>query len=167
MSTKFVVVGRFGRAHGVKGLIRVFSFTNPMDNIVHYTPWFVKNNEVWQQLDITIEAVQSRFLLVKEANHPTRETVDTLVNKEIAVSETKLPKLLQNEFYWHQLIGLKVYNKDKQLLGEVSEIMPTGANDVLVVKADKTTLIPYVWDKYILAVSIEHGRIDVDWSLDF
>jgi 16S rRNA processing protein RimM len=91
-----------------------------------------------------------------------------LVSSEIAIDRGQLPVAKEGEFYWHDLINMQVINQQDEMLGVVTELLETGANDVLVVEADKQRyLIPYVRDVYIKDVDIELGVIRVDWQSDY
>ncbi|MFT5426928.1 MAG: 16S rRNA processing protein RimM, partial [Gammaproteobacteria bacterium] len=79
-----------------------------------------------------------------------------------------LPATKEGEFYWHHLINMQVVNEQNEILGVVTELLETGANDVLVVEAEKQRyLIPYVQDVYIKDIDIEQGIMQVDWQSDF
>jgi 16S rRNA processing protein RimM len=81
----------------------------------------------------------------------------------------QLPALGENEFYWRDLQGLRVFNLSGVELGMVRSLIETGANDVLVVRGDEgpEILVPYVMDRVVRSVDIESGIIRVDWEADF
>ena len=101
-----------------------------------------------------------------------RSLAESLKGSEIAVPAEQLPGLAQGEFYWHQLEGLEVHS-DEHLLGRVSHLMETGANDVLVVKAcegsidQQERLIPWVKGDVVKAVDLDAQRIQVEWDPEF
>ena len=97
----------------------------------------------------------------------SRVTAAKWVGADIAIEAAQLEPLGRGEYYWSQLIGLKVINLEGQHLGVVDHLVQTGANDVLVVKAERERLIPFVRGKVIAAVEIEDGYIRVDWDFDF
>ena len=166
-STDWVVVGRFGKTHGIKGFITIHSFTEPRDNILSYTNWHAYIAQEWQPLKIVRIEVNNKSILAQIEGYHEREQVAHLTNIDIAVSLTQLPSLNQGEYYWHELVGLQVINQQGQSFGTVTEIMPTGANDVLVVEGDKRHLIPYLPGQFILAVDTNQRTIKVDWDMDF
>ena len=92
---------------------------------------------------------------------------------EIWTDSEQLPSLEAGEFYWRQLEGLKVINEKGQYFGRVDHLLETGANDVLVVKADKHSiddrerLIPYVEPQYIREVDLQQGTIFVNWDAQY
>ncbi|CEK09554.1 ribosome maturation factor RimM [Legionella hackeliae] len=165
--TDRIVVGRFGRPHGIKGFITVHSFTDPRDNILRYTDWHAYINKRWQPLKLLRVEVNEKFILAQVEGYSEREQVAALTNTDIAVSRDQLPPLEEGEFYWHDLIGMKVVNQQGILLGTVVEIMPTGANDVLVVEGEKRYLVPYLPGQFVADINTSQQLITVDWDADF
>ena len=163
----WVVIGRFGRPHGIKGFITVLSFTDPQDNIVFYTDWHAHINHQWQPLKLLNLEMNNKFILTQVEGYPEREGVARLTNIEIAVRREQLPALQEGEYYWHQLQGMRVVNLQGMELGNVAEIMATGANDVLVVVGDQRHLIPYLPGRNIIEINEPQRLITVDWDTDF
>lgn len=163
----WIVVGRFGRVHGVKGFITVHSFTEPRDNIFKYGDWRVCINKTWQPLEILKAEIQSKSIIVLIKGYEQREIASRLTNAEIAVSRANLPEPEPGEYYWHDLIGMSVMNLTGESFGTVVDIMPTGANDVLVVRGEKKHLIPYLPEQVIKTVDMDQKKITIDWDLDF
>ncbi len=165
--TDWIIVGRFGRPHGVKGLITVISFTEPRDNILRYVPWYVRAQNSWQTVKLLRVDITSKSILAQIESYQEREQVALLTNVEIAIKAEQLPNLEAGEFYWHQLVGMTVVNIQGLKLGTVKEIMATGSNDVLVVDGEKRYLIPYLPEQFILRVDEQQRLITVDWDTDF
>ena len=163
----WVVVGRFGRPHGVKGYISVHSFTDPRQNILSYPDWHVRMNGQWQPLNIlsTEEHVRSIVVLLEEFQ--VREEVAELTNLDIAVPAGQLPALEPGEYYWHQLVGMTVVHTKGEELGTVSEVIATGSNDVLVVVGKERHLIPYRHGAVVLDVCEAKRIITVDWDGEY
>ncbi|CDZ77956.1 Ribosome maturation factor RimM [Legionella massiliensis] len=166
-SSDWVVVGRFGRAHGIKGFVTVHSFTDPRENILRYTDWHAYIAKQWQPLKILHLEINDKSILAQIEGYREREQVANLTNVEIAISRSQLPSLMPGEFYWHELVDMQVVNQQGQLFGKVVEIMPTGANDVLVIEGDKRYLIPYLPGKFVIDVDRDQKLIKVDWDMDF
>ncbi|MGQ3891784.1 ribosome maturation factor RimM [Legionella sp. CNM-4043-24] len=162
-----IVVGRFGKVHGIKGLITVISFTEPRDNILRYSNWHALINHQWQALNITRTEVTDKHILVQVEGYTEREQAASLTNIEIGIRRDQLPELEEGDYYWHQLCGLQVINQQGDVLGKVLEIMPTGSNDVLVVQGESRMLIPYLPGRFVLSVDTDKGQIVVDWDPDF
>lgn len=165
--TNWITVGRFGRPHGIKGFVTIHSFTEPRDNILRYTDWYVFLNMEWQPIQLLSVEVQNKAIIAQVKGYPERESVARLTNLEIAVAKEQLAQLEPGEYYWHDLIGMAVVNQKGDSFGTVTEIMPTGSNDVLVVQGEKKHLIPYLPGQFVTSINIEQNLITVDWDLDF
>ena len=163
----WLVIGRFGRSHGIKGLITVISFTEPRDNILNYTNWHIAVNNTWQPLNVLQTSVTNKSILAQIEGYNQPEQVAHLTNVEIAVKREQLDELLPDEYYWHDLIGMHVVNTQGATLGDVTEIMATGSNDVLVVEGERRHLVPYLPDDVIVTINASQRIITVDWDADF
>lgn len=163
----WVVIGRFGRPHGVKGYVTVHSFTEPRDNILEYFPWHGFINMQWQPLDVLQVENNNKAIICLIKDLEDRDLAATLTNIDIGIQREQLPSLNSGEYYWEELLGMTVVNKDNLTLGIVESIMPTGTNDVLVVNGAKQHLIPYLPGHFVLNVDKTHRQIQVDWSEDF
>lgn len=163
----WLIIGRFGKPHGIKGFVTVHSFTEPRDNILKYTNWHAFINNKWQAIKLLCAEVQSKAIIAQIEGYPERETVAGLTNIEIAVQQEQLEELKPGEYYWHQLIGMNVINTQGQSFGKVVEIIPTGSNDVLVAQGEKRHLIPYLPGQFVLDVDTTKQLITVDWDMDF
>ena len=164
---EWLIVGCFGRAHGVKGFITIHSFTDPRDKIIAYSDWHSNINKhliLLKPFEIT---VRDKLIIARVDSYATREDVEMLTNQHILIRAEQLPKLSEGEYYWAQLIGLSVVNHQEQFLGVVSEIMPTGSNDVLVVQGDKRYLIPYLPGDFVLDINLAQKQMLVMWDIDF
>jgi 16S rRNA processing protein RimM len=164
---QWVVLGRFGRVHGIKGSVSVISFTVPRENILDYKAWHVKKDNRWHPIQRTQDEVTDKHLLTKVEGFETREEVASLTNLEIGVPESMLPKLEVGEYYWHELIGMNVVHQNGTVFGRVHELIETGSNDVLIVQGDQRYLIPYLAGEVILSVDKEKKQITVNWDLDY
>lgn len=171
---KDVTLGKVGAVYGIKGWLKIHSFTDDQEAILDYFPWSLKLGNKIQSVDITDWRKHNNGLVVKVAGIDDRDAAQKLVGSEIFVSEDALSDLPEGEFYWRDLIGMAVVTDKGYDLGHVSDIMETGANDVLVVKANlkdgfgkKERLIPYLMDQVILSISAEDKQICVDWDPGF
>ena len=173
--TDFVIVGRVGRVHGIHGFIKIHSFTEPKENILNYKDWYFFIDYTWQKLDIARLEVHDRQILAQIRGFEGREEAQKLTNIDIGIKKALLPELDSGEFYWHQLLGLKVLNAQGEVLGTITDILPTGANDVLVVNDERQAkpqnknqvLIPYLPGKTITDINLQEKKIVVDWDWDF
>lgn len=163
----WVVIGRFGRPQGLKGFIRVISFTEPEQSIFEYSPWYQHHNGQWMPIALEGSVKQHNTLLVKVAGYEQREHLATLTHTEIWVARSQLPVLADGEYYWQDMLHMQVFTQTGTLLGEITSLLSTGSNDVLVVCGEKRHLIPYVKGLYILSVDSTQHKMIVDWDEDF
>lgn len=169
-------VGRITRVFGVKGWVRIHSQTEPIDNIFNYQPWFLKTKHGVKPAEIAEWRPHGQFFIARIVGVDDRHAAELLCPVDIAVEKEALEVLEDGEFYWHQLEGLRVISEfDGQVvdLGRVKTLLPTGANDVLVVVGDehsrdqKERLIPYVPDQFVTHIDLADGVIRVDWDPNF
>lgn len=165
---KAVVIGKVGRPHGVKGWVKIHSFTQPTENILHYLPWFIQKNpnSPVSRVLIVDHKLHSGSILVKIQGCDTPEQAQRYVNQMICVAHDQLPVLSEDECYWADLEGLTVINAQGVTLGTVQYLMNTGANDIMVVRGDRERLIPYI-QSVIQQVNLPDRTILVDWDADF
>lgn len=162
-----VVLGQFGSAHGIRGQIKVYSFTDPVENILNYQPWLVKFGQTWQQVSYIRAEKSPKFYSVLLENCKDRNTVEQYKNCKIGILKSQLKKLDEQDFYWHELIGMSVVTTEDLVLGKVVDMLETGSNDVLVVNGEKRHLIPYILDDFIVQINREGRKITVDWDPEF
>jgi 16S rRNA processing protein RimM len=161
-----VVLGNFGAPHGVRGWVKVFSYTSPVENIFEYPLWQIEIKGTWKQLEIEDIKKASKEYAVKINGYETRDDAAKLTNCLISVFRHELPVLQEEEYYWSDLIGLKVVTVSGVNLGVVDSLLATGSNDVLVVKGDKLRMVPYT-SQVIQRVNLNDKVIVVDWDPDF
>lgn len=171
-----VVIGRLTAVYGIKGWLKVHSFTEPMDNFLGYRNCYIQRRGQWQPLEIEAGRVHGKGLVVKLRGVDDPETARGYTGSDVAVEATDMPELDDDEFYWHELEGLRVYadqDGDQVLLGRVDHLMETGANDVLVVKPcegsidRRERLLPWLPGQVVLEVDTEAGTLRVDWDPSF
>lgn len=163
-----VAVGRFGSPFGVKGWLKVFSYTNPKEKILQYLPWYIIKDQTRQVIQDVKGKLHGQHVVVQLMNCEDRELAKTFTNLEIYIERKQLPQLSNEEYYWIDLIGLTVINQDAICLGTVENIFATGSNDVLVVreKSGKERYVPYI-EGTILQVDLDNKKLAVDWDADF
>lgn len=169
-----VVIAKITTVFGVKGWVKIHSFTQPMENFLDYDHCEFRKNGQWQVLEIDQSRVHGKGIVAHLRGVDDREQAREYCGLELSVAADALPALQSDEFYWHQLIGLSVYTTHgDRLLGKVDHLIETGANDVLVVKAcqgsidDRERLVPYLPGQYIDDIDLEAGRLSVAWDPEF
>lgn len=163
-----IVVGRVLGAYGVRGWLKIKSFTEPFDNLLRYRPWWLEQDGVWRECRVISARPQSGSIVAQLHGVDVREAAMAMAGASIAVARDALPRLKRGEYYWTDLIGLRVSNRDGVYLGTVKQLLETGANDVLVLEDGETErLVPYVLDQYVLDIDLAGGQMLVDWDADF
>ena len=136
-----MVIGRLFGTFGIKGWLKVYSYTDPLDNFLDYHYCQIQRHGVWQAAQIAEGKVHGKGLVVRLKGVDDPEQAATYVGCDVAVASTQLPLLPENEYYWRQLEGLQVMvdhpQRGRLVLGRVDHLLETGANDVLVVKGDE------------------------------
>lgn len=166
-------LGSITGGHGIKGGIKVFSYTDPVEAIFDYSPWILRKGQTEKRVVIENGQVQGKRLIVRIEGVDSRDLADELAGFEIHVDRQVLPDLEEGTYYWFQLVGFKVSNQQGDLLGVVADFLETGANDVIVVQSteesvdSKERLIPYVEGDIVLKVDHDNGEIVVDWNTDY
>ena len=161
-----ICVGHVTGVQGLKGWVKVYSNTDPRENIVKYSPWMLKAAEATLTLEVN-GRLQGRLVLAKLAGIESREAAAELIGNKIYIWPEQLPALDKDEYYWSDLIGMQVETLASEVLGQVDDMMETGANDVMVVKGDKERLIPFVLEDIVCEVDLANRRIVVDWQVDY
>lgn len=172
-SEDYVVLGKISSVYGVKGWMKVYSFTEPMDRILEYGNWTLKQGDSLTLVEVDKGRSHGKGMVAHLKGVDDREVAKKYTGSEICVPRSRLPELSEGEYYWYELEGQVVVTKDSITLGVVDYLMSTGAgNDVLVVKGNSESidrrerLIPYV-DQFVLDVDLDIGRIVVDWDPEF
>jgi 16S rRNA processing protein RimM len=169
-----LVLGKIGAVYGIKGWLKIHTFTDEADAIFDYAPWSLKLGEKTQSATVVDWRRHNNGLIAKLDGINDRDDAQRYVGMEIIVTKDSLPELPDGEFYWKDLIGMTVVTTKGYDLGKVSDMMETGSNDVLVVKANvkdafgkKERLIPFIESQVVTNVSLENKQIDVDWDPGF
>ena len=163
---KTIAIGKFGKTFGIRGWIKIHSFVDEQEQILSIVPWLIENKGDFKELTLEDSKIQHRSIVVKIKGVDTPEAAKFYTNTKIFTYRASLPKLKKGQYYWDDLIGLTVVNKEDITLGTVDHLFNTGANDVLVVKNGKEYLIPYIKNT-ILNIDIKNKTIKVDWDKDF
>ena len=164
-----MLVGRIGGAYGIKGWLRVTSFTEPAENIFSYTPWSL-HAVIDGKLQRTVQLVQGKphgkGLVVQLENVTDRDEAESLRGLEIHVNREFIPEPEEGQYYWADLEGLRVEDKAGTELGQLDQLLDTGSADVMVVCGDKRHLIPFIIGETVIDVDLNAGCIRVDWDAE-
>ena len=167
-----IILGRIGAPYGVKGWVKVNTFTDESTGIFDYSPWLL--GPAHKQVTVDQWKSHNNGLVAKLSGVDNRDQAEMIKNLDIAIQASQLPELEEGEFYWRDLVGMQVVTDKGYNLGSVKELFETGANDVMLVQANfndafgqKERLIPYLMDQVILDIDKASKTIKVDWDPAF
>lgn len=167
-------MGRIGAPHGIKGWVKLISFTDPVDNLLEYQNFWIAEGagKPLKQIEIDEARPQGAGLIGHIKGCDVREATRAYTGLELLISKEALPELDEG-FYWHELEGLRVVNLSGEDLGVLDHLMDTGANDVMVVRGDAASidreerLLPYVDGQVVKEVDLDARVMRVDWGKDW
>ena len=160
-------VGKISGVFGVKGWVKVFSFTDVKENILNYSPWLLKKDSETRLVNVIDGKLQGKAVVAQLDGVNDRDQAATLMGWDIFITPEQLPKPAKGEYYWSDLIGLTIETNLGVQLGIVDSLLETGANDVLIVKGERERAIPFLQGKTIINMDLDAGRMVVDWDPDF
>lgn len=168
VTDRFVTLGRISGLHGVQGWVKIYSDTQPRENILTYKPLYLMQNGQWVEWQLKQGRLQGKTVVAKPIACNDRESARALMGLDIAVKRSQLSQSMDTgEYYWVDLEGLTVINREGVALGQVDYLFETGSNDVLVVKGERERMIPYIFQQVVLDVDLKKGQMLVDWDADF
>ena len=167
MSGRQITVGRIVGVHGVKGWVKLLSHTDPIDNLLRYRPWRVALDGIETELVPAEGRMQGKALVARLEGVADRDQALRWIGADIRIDRSQLPPPRKGEVYWVDLEGLKVRTTEGVVLGTVSHLFATAANDVLVVRGERERLLPFIKERFVKSVDLEGGEIVVDWDPEF
>jgi len=164
--SKPLILGRISGLYGVRGWVKVHSYTDPREAILKYRGWLLERDDVWRETSVAEGRKQGKTVIARLEGVTDRDMAAAYVGTMIGVARADLPETASGEYYWADLEGLEVVHQDGRVLGKVVYLLATGANDVLVVQGEQEILVPFVIDEVIKGVDLAAGIISVDWDWD-
>lgn len=164
---KLVTLGRVSGLFGVKGWLKVHSYTDPWESIVGFETWILRSGNEEQTVELEGGRKQGRTVTVKLKAIDDRDQARALIGAEIAVERNALAPCEPGEYYWIDLEGSAVVTAEGEPLGRLDYVFETGGHDVMVVIGDRRRLIPFVQEKVVREVRLEQHIIVVDWDPTF
>jgi 16S rRNA processing protein RimM len=163
----FLTIGKIVGSHGVKGNLKVRSYAEsetvfkPGKSIL-----VIQAGLIEKKYSIKWAKPHGKSMLLSLKGVDDRNSAGTLIGAELFIERAELPDLEEGFYYWLDIIGLSVFSTDDQYLGRVESIMPTGGNDVYVVKnQDKNDhneiLIPAI-ESVVLEIDLKKRIMRVD-----
>ena len=161
------MLGRIIGPFGVRGWLKVMSFTDPLEQLLDYPAWRV---DLPRAVRRELRPLQSRRhgkgLVVRFEGIDDRDAAIALGRLDLWVERRELPALKKGEYYRADLVGFEVVNLQGQALGRVDHFLDMPANTVMVTVGEREHWLPLGPDQ-VFRVDLEHGRITVDWDPEF
>jgi 16S rRNA processing protein RimM len=168
MSTdRRILLGRVAGDFGVRGELKLLSWTDPRDAIFKYQPWILRTGDAEREVSGVRGRDTHKLVIASFPGVESREQAEALKGADIWVRRSQLPPPRPGEYYWVDLEGLAVRTVESVALGTVSHLFDTGANPVLVIAGERERLVPFISDQYVKSVDFEAGVVVVDWDPDF
>ena len=163
-----ILLGRVHGAFGIRGELKLESFTEPEAAIFRYQPWLLRDAQGRERELAGVRGREgAKGLVATFPGIEDRDTAEALRGAELYAPRSALPPPKPGEYYWVDLEGLRVVNLEGADFGTVSHLFSTGANDVLVARGDRERMIPFLEPDYIRSVDFDAGVVTVDWDADF
>ena len=165
---RYLILGRVSGVYGVKGWLKIYSETDPVQNIASYKPWYIEKDNQWFEFMPLQGRKHGKGVIAQLEGCDDRDEAAKFKGCKIAIKREQLPQTAgEDEYYWTDLEGLRVENLDGVELGVVSHLFETGSNDVIVIKGDRERLIPSLKDQVVHKIDLDNGLIIVDWDPEF
>lgn len=165
---RLITLGRITGPFGVHGWVKVHSETDPRENIVRYSTWYLGDDDWPLPREVDKGRRHGKGVIAKLVGCDDRDAAEQLRGLTIAVRRDQLADRLQaGEYYWTDLEGLAVVTVGGVELGRIDHLFETGSNDVMVVRGERERLIPYLWQQVVLEVDLAARRMRVDWDPEF
>lgn len=168
-----VILGHVSGPHGIRGQVKIVSYTEKINGLLDYPIWWIgKQDKQWIVVYPEDCTAAGKYSIAKIREYNDRLSAAELTGKQIAVPRSHLPSLQDNGedgYYWADLIGANVVNLSGEILGHVTDLLETGANDALQIQSPesaKVLLVPFI-DQVIISVDLSSREITVDWEVDY
>lgn len=161
----FLLLGRVLRPHGIRGELRIEVLTAYPERIVPAMCVYIgsdpKAAATAAEYEVTKVRTHQQYLILQLAGVLDRNTADLLRQKYVMVPLEDAVPLEEDEFYLYQAIGLSVYTVDHEHLGEIVEVLETGANDVYIVQGPRGEVLLPAIDECVIDVDLDAGKMTV------
>ena len=162
-----ILMGRVIGAFGVRGELKLESWTSPRDALFRYTPWILAHRGE----ETLVSGAKGKLnpngsITARLPEVESRDDAEALVGAEIWVRRSQLPPSKPGEYYWVDLEGLKVVTVQDVELGAITHLFNNGANDVIAIRGERERYLPYTPD-VVREVDLNGGRMVVDWDPEF
>ena len=162
---KFLEIGLFVGVHGIKGEVKLKSYTQVPEDIFLYKKLFIESFE--HQIDLKFIRKTKQNIICKIENIKTRNDAEKLKGLKLFVSRDSLPKLKDDEFYQSDLLGFHIYNLKRESFGLIVSFNDFGGGLLAEVKNfDKTFYLP-LGNKFLEKINYEKKEVILNLDINF
>ena len=164
---KLIVMGRILAPFGVKGWVKVETFSESPENLARHRSWWIGSEGDWRECRVAETERHGDRLVARLEGCENPEAAAAYRGREIAVPREALPPAGADEFYQADLVGLEVWNLIDERLGTVTGLFNNGSHEVMRVAGEEgERLLPFI-PQVVREVDMQAGRIRVDWGKDW
>lgn len=163
---RIVVLGRITGVFGVRGWVKIQSFTSPPENLLEYEVWQLGQRGTWKVANCAEAKPANRALLARFENCTNPDHAQPLIGAEIGVWRSEMPQPGPGEYYWEDLTGLDAYSPTGAWLGKVDHFRETAVHPLMIIRGERDHVVPLVKQR-LVAVDLDAGRMTVDWDPDW
>jgi len=158
-----VPVGKIVGTHGIKGYLKLFSFGESTDLLAPGKDLVLsREGKPLGTFRIRAARPHKRMVLLALERVESVEAAEQWIGCELSVDKTSLPELEDGSYYWHQIIGMEAFTLENRRLGRVEAIIPTGGNDVYVVREGRQEVLIPAIDSVVKDIDLKDGVMRVD-----
>jgi 16S rRNA processing protein RimM len=163
----YLHIGKVSSVFGIKGWLKIFSFTDDRESILDYSPWLLKKGSDSKSVEVVTGQLQGKTVIAQLRGIDDRNMAESLIGWDIYIPKAQLPQAAKGEYYWSDLIGLQVTNLEGIAFGKVTGLMETGANDVLLISGERERAVPFLQGQTVISIDLTAKTLQVDWDADF
>jgi len=172
LASDTIVIGKIGAPYGVKGWVKITTYTDEIEGVFEYSPWLLGDGK--KEYIVDHWRTHNKGVVAKLVGVESRDDAESIKNLDVSIKAEQLPELADDDYYWRDLVGMQVVTDKGYGLGVVKELFETGANDVMLVKANsndafgqKERMLPFIREQVIKVVDMQARTITVDWDPGF
>ncbi|MDC0110929.1 ribosome maturation factor RimM [Alphaproteobacteria bacterium] len=160
-----IEIGSFIGVHGIKGQVKLKSFTETPENIFNYKEFFLENNDKVLIIKLISKVKQSLICKIKDVD--TRDEAENYRGLKLFIKQDSLPKLEDNEFYHRDLMEFEVYNLKKESFGKIKSFNDFGGGLLIEVKKENKLFYLPVGDNFLEDIDYKQKEVIINLDLSF
>lgn len=164
---KLVTLGRVSGAYGIKGWVKIRSYTGRPDDIGRFSDWILEKRDLKRRVAVESSKLHGQDVVAKLEGIDDRDTARALAGAAVMVERAALPPCAPGEYYWTDLEGLSVRTVAGEDLGTIDHLLATPAHDMLVLAGTAARMIPFVAGRIIKRIDLDAGIVTVEWERSF